>query len=170
MVITVRPTTSVRKNPRKIHRPATHPIHFAAYFTRQNPSLRCVGGIFLLWSLVGARPLHLACARPFGRLKAPLGLSLLRCASQTRSHPKPCSWFAPNGANSNGVSCLHNFTEELSNRQEVKQVSDFYAKPEKQPGSSLKRQRKSRLFRPSIKCTSTTTIHGRDLDKRVNIP
>ena len=24
-------------------------------------------------SLVGARPLHLACARPFGRLKAPLG-------------------------------------------------------------------------------------------------
>ena len=28
--------------------------------------------------LVGARPLHLADARPFGRLKAPLGLSLLR--------------------------------------------------------------------------------------------
>ena len=28
--------------------------------------------------LVGARPLHLACARPFGRLKAPLGLLLLR--------------------------------------------------------------------------------------------
>ena len=57
--------------------------------------------------------------RPFCRLKAPLGLSLLRCASQTRSHPKPCSWFAPDGANRNGVSCLHNFTEELSNRQEV---------------------------------------------------
>ena len=70
-------------------------------------------------ALVGARPLHLACARPLCRLKAPLGLSLLRCASQTRSHPKPCSWFAPDGANSNGVSCLHNFTEELSNRQEV---------------------------------------------------
>ena len=35
--------------------------------------------------LVGARPLHLAYARPFGRLKAPLGLSLLRCASQTRT-------------------------------------------------------------------------------------
>ena len=70
-------------------------------------------------AFVGARPLHLACARPRGRLKAPLGLSLLRCASQTRSHPKPCSWFAPDSANSNGVSCLHNFTEELSNRQEV---------------------------------------------------
>ena len=36
-----------------------------------------------------------------------------------RTCPKPCSWFAPDGANSNGVSCLHNFTEELSNRQEV---------------------------------------------------
>ena len=35
--------------------------------------------------LVGARPLHLAYARPFGRLKAPLGLSLLRCAAQTRA-------------------------------------------------------------------------------------
>ena len=29
-------------------------------------------------ALVGARPLHLACARPLCRLKAPLGLSLLR--------------------------------------------------------------------------------------------
>ena len=28
--------------------------------------------------LVGAKPLHLACARPLCRLKAPLGLSLLR--------------------------------------------------------------------------------------------
>ena len=36
-------------------------------------------------SLVGARPLHLACARPFGRLKAPLGLSLLHFAAQTRT-------------------------------------------------------------------------------------
>ena len=33
--------------------------------------------------LVGAGPLHLAYARPFGRLKAPLGLSLLHCAAQT---------------------------------------------------------------------------------------
>jgi hypothetical protein len=35
----------------KIHersyRPATHPIHFAADSPRQNPSLRCMGGIFL---------------------------------------------------------------------------------------------------------------------------
>ena len=41
-------------------------------------------------SLVGARPLHLANARPFGRLKAPPGLSLLRCAAQTRA----CLWQA----------------------------------------------------------------------------
>ena len=34
--------------------------------------------------VVGARPLHLAAARPFGRLKAPLGLSLFRFAPQTR--------------------------------------------------------------------------------------
>ena len=36
-------------------------------------------------ALVGARPLHLAGARPFGHSKAPLGLSLLRFASQTRT-------------------------------------------------------------------------------------
>ena len=35
---------------------------------------------------VGARPLHLAAARPFGHLKAPLGLSLFRFAPQTRSY------------------------------------------------------------------------------------
>ena len=69
-------------------------------------------------ALVGATPLHLLSQTALP-LKSPTGLSLLRCASQTRSHPKPCSWFAPDGANSNGVSCLHNFTEELSNRQEV---------------------------------------------------
>ena len=35
--------------------------------------------------LVGAGPLHLAYARPFGRLKAPLGLSLLHSTAQTRT-------------------------------------------------------------------------------------
>ena len=47
LVITVRPTTSVRKIHERSYRPATHPIHFAADSPRQNPSLRCVGGIFL---------------------------------------------------------------------------------------------------------------------------
>ena len=46
----------------------------------------------------------------------------------------------------------------------LKQASDFYAKPGKWSGSSPKWQLQSSLFRPSIKCTSTTTIHGRDLD------
>ena len=46
----------------------------------------------------------------------------------------------------------------------LKQGSDFSAKPGKRPGSSPIRQLQSCLFRPSIKCTSTTTIHGRDLD------
>ena len=66
-------------------------------------------------ALVGATPLHLLSQTALP-LKSPTGAFI---ASQTRSHPKPCSWFAPDGANSNGVSCLHNFTEELSNRQEV---------------------------------------------------
>ena len=70
-------------------------------------------------TLVGARPLHLACARPRCRLKAPPGLSLLRCASQARSNPKPCSSFVPSGTNATACRALHNFTEELSNRQEV---------------------------------------------------
>ena len=46
----------------------------------------------------------------------------------------------------------------------LKQASDFYAKPGNRSGSSPKWQLQSSLFRPSIKCTSTTTIHGRDLD------
>ena len=48
-------------------------------------------------SLVRARPLHLACARPRCRLKAPLGLSLLRCASQTRA----CLWQAEQAHHAN---------------------------------------------------------------------
>ena len=43
--------------------------------------------------LVGARPLHLACARPLCRLKAPLGLSLLRnrgiLISEENKNPNP---------------------------------------------------------------------------------
>ena len=46
----------------------------------------------------------------------------------------------------------------------LKQGSDFYAKPGNRSGSSPKWQLQSSLFRPILKCTSTTTIHGRDLD------
>ena len=55
-----------------------------------------------------------------------------------------------------------------SQNQPLKQASSFYAKPEKRPGSSPIRQLQSCLFRLSIKCTSTTTIHGRDLDNRTD--
>ena len=47
--------------------------------------------------LSGRRPLHLANARPFGRLKAPLGLSSLRCAAQTRA----CLWQAEQAHHAN---------------------------------------------------------------------
>ena len=58
----------------------------------QSPStyFLCLNNSETFVELVGARPLHLANARPFGRLKAPLGLSLLRCAAQTRA----CLWQA----------------------------------------------------------------------------
>ena len=46
----------------------------------------------------------------------------------------------------------------------LKQALSFYAKLGKRSGSSLKRQLRYYLFKPSTKCTSTTTIHGRDLD------
>ena len=42
----------------------------------------------------------------------PSGTSLLQCVCISevillgRACPKPCSWFAPDGANSNGVSCF----------------------------------------------------------------
>ena len=54
-------------------------------------------------ALVGATPLHLLSQTALP-LKSPTGA--FSCAAQTRSHPKPCSWFAPDGANSNGVSCF----------------------------------------------------------------
>ena len=50
----------------------------------------------------------------------------------------------------------------------LKQALSFYAKPGKRSGSSPKRQLQSCLFRPSIKCTFTTMIHGRDLDNRTD--
>ena len=50
-----------------------------------------------------------------------------------------------------------------SQNQLLKTGIGFLCKAGKWPGSSPKQQRKSRLFRPSIKCTSATTIHSREL-------
>ena len=48
--------------------------------------------------LVGARPLHLAVARPFCHLKAPLGLSLLR-----KREPEKCQRFRRAGSTKKGL-------------------------------------------------------------------
>ena len=69
--------------------------------------------ILLGQRLSGQRP-SICCRRPRCRLKAPLGLSLLRCASQTRSHPKPCSSFVPCGTN--GTACCAYITSPRSYR------------------------------------------------------
>ena len=69
-------------------------------------------------ALVGATPLHLLSQTALP-LKSPTGAFIARCASQTRSNPKPCSSFVPCGTNGTACCALHNFTEELSNRQEV---------------------------------------------------
>ena len=57
--------------------------HFCTLFAHRResrvfPCIVCI--LCIVAELVGAKPLHLAGARPFCRLKAPLGLSLLRCA------------------------------------------------------------------------------------------
>ena len=62
--------------------------HFCTLFAHRResrvfPCIVCI--LCIVAELVGAKPLHLAYARPFGRLKSPLGTSLFRCASQTRT-------------------------------------------------------------------------------------
>ena len=57
--------------------------HFCTLFAHRResrvfPCIVCI--LCIVAELVGAKPLNLAYARPFGRLKSPLGLSLLRCA------------------------------------------------------------------------------------------
>ena len=79
----------------------TAPQHtrFILPLTSPDKIHRCAAwAIFFFYGhLSGRRPLHLANARPFGRLKAPLGLSLLRCAAQTRA----CLWQAEQAHHAN---------------------------------------------------------------------
>ena len=81
----------------------------ATYFLRLNNSETFV-------ELVGARPLHLL-SQTVLPLKSPTGafIAALRKRGPT-PNPAHGSHLA---VRKNGVSCLHNFTEELSNRQEV---------------------------------------------------
>ena len=61
----------------------------------------------------------------FLKMFCPSGTSLLQCVCISevillgRACPKPCSSFVPSGTNGTACRALHNFTEELSNRQEV---------------------------------------------------
>ena len=69
-------------------------------------------------ALVGATPLHLLSQTALP-LKSPSEAFIAALRFANAVPPQTLLIFAPCGANSNGVSCLHNFTEELSNRQEV---------------------------------------------------
>ena len=93
LVITVRPTTSVRKSPRKNLPSRNTPDSFCRRFTRQNHRCAAWAVFFFYGHLSGQRPLHLAGARPLCRLKAPLGLSLLRnrgiLLSEETKNPNP---------------------------------------------------------------------------------
>ena len=187
LVITMRPTTSVRKSPRKNLPPRNTPDSFCRRFTRQNPSLRCVGGFLFLWEThlenfmsrpnviptfrqrrctnrgrnfvrSKRRPPYMSstastyfCALTIrkhllkmrfersGRGQEPSRghkfsilenfLSIRDFTSTMRLHfrsdlvgaclPQTLLIIRALRHEWNGVSCLHNFTEELSNRQEV---------------------------------------------------
>ena len=93
LVITVRPTTSVRKSPRKNLPSRNTPDSFCRRFTRQNHRYAAWAIFFFYGHLSGRRPLHLAGARPLCRLKAPMGLLLLRkrgiLLSEETKNPNP---------------------------------------------------------------------------------
>ena len=71
--------------PAKIYRPATHPIHFAAYFTRQNHRCAAWAVFFFSGNLSGQSPSILLC-KTVPLLKKPLGLSLLRYACKRKPY------------------------------------------------------------------------------------
>ena len=73
LVITVRPTTSVRKSPRKNLPPRNTPDSFCRLLHPTKSSLRCVGDIFLLWSLVGAEAPPSCWRKTALPLKSPTG-------------------------------------------------------------------------------------------------
>ena len=71
--------------PRVCCRAASPALPAVPWCCRRSTLIHLTPEFYVKPELVGARPLHLAYARPFGRLKAPLGLSLLRFAAQTRT-------------------------------------------------------------------------------------
>ena len=88
LVITVRPTTSVRESPQKNLPPRNTSDLFCRRFTRQNHRCAAWAVFFFSGNFSGQGPSILlsCCARLSRCLKAPLGLSLLRCACKRKPY------------------------------------------------------------------------------------
>ena len=83
----------------------------ATYFLRLN-------NLETFVELVGARPLHLL-SQTVLPLKSPTGAFIAALRFANAVLPQTLLIIRALRHEWNGVSCLHNFTEELSNRQEV---------------------------------------------------
>ena len=85
----------------------------------------CKRGLCVLSAAVEGKNRPVATNFQFLKMFCPSGTSLLQCVCISevillgRACPKPCSSFVPSGTNGTACRALHNFTEELSNRQEV---------------------------------------------------
>ena len=77
-----------------------------------------VSEVLLLGVLVGATPLHLLSQTALP-LKSPTGAFIAALRYANAVPPQTLLIIRALRHEWNGVSCLHNFTEELSNRQEV---------------------------------------------------
>ena len=85
LVITVRPTTSVRESPQKNLPPRNTPDQFCRRFTRQNHRCAAWAVFFFSGNLSGQSPSILLC-KTVPLLKKPLGLSLLRYACKRKPY------------------------------------------------------------------------------------
>ena len=83
----------------------------ATYFLRLN-------NLETFVELVGAKPLHLL-SQTVLPLKSPTGAFIAALRFANAVQPQTLLIIRALRHEWNGVSCLHNFTEELSNRQEV---------------------------------------------------
>ena len=75
--------------PMKIFTAPQHTRSILPPFHPTKSSLRCVGGIFLFWELLGARPLHLAILlrKTVPLLKSPTGAFIAALRLQTQTVP-----------------------------------------------------------------------------------
>ena len=112
-------------------------------------------------SLVGARPLHLAGARPFGHLKAPLGLLLLRKREsfmQTELSSILCVRLRPSAG----------WLQGSPYRRFLLPPAFYFAGSGRLPGSNLGNRSWLRSSRstPAGVCRNSTCSHGNFSKKR----